>query len=249
MDFAINIKEFKKIELELSNKAIGLVRDKGYSFEMVYLPNKLPPKKVPYIFIGMEPSFGKWAKSEIEAKEKISSGFVNFYSSKEDFILHYSIQKYLSNEYYITDVSKIAMLVKNANEIRPLIYPYWQNHLKEEIQLFQCDGGEIFSIGNTPQKVLDYIFPSRSIRKIMHYSPAARGARKILTELYPDEFELFKTSIDSNEVSDFCLNLLVEIGLSDKLFNHIKSTGIDKLKMLNNSDLQLMFSYKKEFEK
>lgn len=249
MDLTNKIVEFIKTELELSNKVIGLVRDKGYSFDMVYLPNKLPTKKVPYIFIAMEPSFGRWAKSEIEAKEKISNGFVNFYLSKEDFILHYCIQKYLSTEYYITDVSKIAMLVKNADEIRPLIYPYWINHLKEEIQLFQSDGGEIFSIGNTPKKELDYVFPSISVRKIMHYSPAARGARKVLPKLYPNEFELFKTSIYPKEVSDFCLNLLAEIGLSDKLFNHIKSTGIDSLKKLNNSDLQLMFSYKKKFEK
>ena len=141
------------------------------------------------------------------------------------------------------------MLVKSADKIRPLIYSYWKNHLKDEIQLFQGDGGEIFSIGNTPKKELDNIFPSISVRKIMHYSPAARGARKILPELYPDEFELFKTSIDSNEVKAFCLNLLKEIGLSVELFNHIKSSGIDKLKKLNNSDLQLMFSYKKEFEK
>ena len=48
----------------------------------------------------------------------INEGFRNFLWSIEDFLFHYSIYHYLSPNYYITDISKVAVKTKIANETR-----------------------------------------------------------------------------------------------------------------------------------
>ena len=247
MTFVEKLKFFKALEKKRANEAISRIIERGYDFDMVYLPNKLPKKEVKYFFIGMEPSFGGW-KNKKEFEAKIKQGFVNFYISKEDFILHYAIHRYLSADYHITDVSKIAMFVRNADSVRSFIYPFWRKHLKEEIELFQDKERVIFSIGGTPEKELIKVFPNDNIRRILHFSPAARGARKKIPELYPDEFKYFKKSIDTEEMKETCLNILYENNMSEDLFTLIKTKGIERLTNLTESDYQLMFTYKKEFD-
>ena len=44
----------------------------------VYLPNVEPPGRVAYVFIAMEPSLGRWARSPHEARAKVAAGFRNF---------------------------------------------------------------------------------------------------------------------------------------------------------------------------
>ena len=61
----------------------------------VFLPNPDPLGPVEYVFVCMEPSLGRWARSADEAKSKVDAGFQNFISSIEDFILHFCIQQYL----------------------------------------------------------------------------------------------------------------------------------------------------------
>lgn len=80
----------------------------------VFLPNPKPLGPVEYVFVCMEPSLGRWARSADEARSKVEAGFQNFISSIEDFILHFCIQQYLcepTQRYHITDLSKGAMLV------------------------------------------------------------------------------------------------------------------------------------------
>lgn len=85
----------------------------------IYLPTIRPKGPVEYVFVGREPSKGRWADLDAEAKQKISLGFRNFYFSYEDFILHFAIQEYLKpNLYYLTDVAKGAMLVNDAQHMR-----------------------------------------------------------------------------------------------------------------------------------
>ena len=61
----------------------------------VFLPNPAPVGPVEYVFICMEPSRGRWARSADEARSKVEAGFQNFLSSIEDFILHFCIRQYL----------------------------------------------------------------------------------------------------------------------------------------------------------
>src|SRR4051794_40504440 len=74
----------------------------------VFLPNPEPPGPADYIFIGMEPSLGRWARSPEEARAKVDAGFRNFVFSIEDFILHFCIKQCLcesGQRYHITDLS------------------------------------------------------------------------------------------------------------------------------------------------
>jgi len=108
------------------------IRKKDPAIQVIYLPNFPLSKKVDYIFITPEPSV-RWAKNEKDAMIKIENGFRNFMFSKEDIIFHYCINKYLSDSYYITDISKAAMNTKDALKYYSWIFPKWNNLLKEEI--------------------------------------------------------------------------------------------------------------------
>jgi hypothetical protein len=61
----------------------------------IFLPNPEPEGPADYVFIGMEPSLGRWARSADEARSKVAAGFRTFLYSIEDFILHFCIRRYL----------------------------------------------------------------------------------------------------------------------------------------------------------
>ncbi len=101
----------------------------------VFLPNPEPSGPVEYVFVCMEPSLGRWARSADEARAKVKAGFRNFISSIETIILHYCIRQYLcepTEQYHITDLSKGAMLVKRAGVTRTQRYDRWYGLLLEE---------------------------------------------------------------------------------------------------------------------
>src|ERR1019366_3140492 len=94
----------------------------------IYLPNVEPSGPVRYVFIAMEPSLGRWAKSDAKvAREKVEAGFRNFVADEvgDVVLLHHAIRQYLGTEsYHITDFSKGAMLTAHANldrSERPLV--------------------------------------------------------------------------------------------------------------------------------
>lgn len=64
----------------------------------VYVPNPAPATRVDHILVCMEPSFGAFARSVQDAEEKVSAGFRNFLSSVDDFLLHFSVKRYLCRE-------------------------------------------------------------------------------------------------------------------------------------------------------
>jgi hypothetical protein len=83
----------------------------------VFLPNPEPLGPVEDIFVCMEPSLGRWARSPDEARSKVEAGFQNFISPIEDFILHFCIRQHLCRaleRYRITDLSKGAALIKRG---------------------------------------------------------------------------------------------------------------------------------------
>ena len=111
---------YRKLEARMK----GLAKADGD----VFLPNPEPLRPVEYIFVCMEPSLGRWARSANEARAKVEAGFRNFLSSIEDFILHFCIQQYLcepTQRYHITDLSKGAMLVARAGVARTQRYDRW----------------------------------------------------------------------------------------------------------------------------
>jgi hypothetical protein len=117
----------------------------------VFLPNPEPEGPVDYVFICMEPSLGRWARSPEEAKSKVDAGFRNFLFSAETSILHFCIRRYLcesTQRYHITDFSKGAMLVKGAGLARAQRYDRWYALLLEEINLVATSDAAIVAVGN-----------------------------------------------------------------------------------------------------
>jgi hypothetical protein len=104
----------------------------------IFLPNPEPKGPAHFILICMEPSLGHWARSAEDAHAKVETGFRNFLSSLEDFILHFAASHYLckpEESYHVTDISKGAMVVKRAAKERWERYDRWYPLLLEELQL------------------------------------------------------------------------------------------------------------------
>jgi hypothetical protein len=164
----------------------------------VFLPNPEPLGPVEYVFVCMEPSFGRWARSADEARSKVEAGFQNFISSIEDFILHFCIQQYLCEpmqRYHITDLSKGAMLVEHAGVARTQRYDRWYGLLVEELDLVAKSGAGIFTVGNaTAQHLERRAFP-RPFTKVIHYSGLAARARAAGIVGHKDSFEEFRSSV------------------------------------------------------
>jgi hypothetical protein len=73
------------------------------------------------MLICMQPSFGGWARSADEARARVDAGFRNFLAGLEPMLLHFCVRRFLwvsDQGYYITDLSKGAMLVKRAGVAR-----------------------------------------------------------------------------------------------------------------------------------
>jgi hypothetical protein len=92
-------------------------------------PRAQPSGPVDYIFACMEPSLGgAWAADPSKARAAMEAGFRNFVNSIEDFLLHFSIRRYLckpNERYHITDWSKGAMTTRAASVDRGQRYTKW----------------------------------------------------------------------------------------------------------------------------
>jgi len=222
------------------------IRKKDPAIQVIYLPNFPLSKKVDYIFITPEPSV-RWAKNEKDAMIKIENGFRNFMFSKEDIIFHYCINKYLSDSYYITDISKAAMNTKDALKYYSWIFPKWNNLLKEEIGIIGKKDCKIIAVGWKSKEYLDKI--ELATKQILHYSPNAAKYRKCVPEKYPNEYKEFKKIISDEIILDFAYNFLNKY---EKMVKGIGKWAIDNLDknqvVLTESIKMLMFTYYKEFK-
>jgi hypothetical protein len=143
----------------------------------VFLPNPEPEGPVHYVFICMEPSLGRWARSADEARSKVEAGFRNFLYSIEDYIFHFSIRRYLcksTERYHITDLSKGAMLVQRAGPAREDRYDRWYPLLEDEINLVATPNACIVAVGKIVSRYL-----KRKAWKTLHWcnSPPGQAAR------------------------------------------------------------------------
>jgi hypothetical protein len=164
----------------------------------VFLPNAEPLGPVQYVFVCMEPSLGRWARSADEARSKVEAGFRIFLSSIDDFILHFCIQQYLcvpTQRYHITDLSKGEMLVARAGAARTQRYDRWYGLLVEELDLVAMLGAGIFAVGNAVAKYLQRRALPRPFAKVIHYSGLAARARAAGIVGHEDRFEAFRSSL------------------------------------------------------
>ncbi len=217
----------------------------------VFLPNPEPEGPVDYVFICMEPSLGRWARSKEKAKSKVDVGFRNFLFSTETSILHFCIRRYLcesTQRYHITDFSKGAMLVKGADRERTQRYDGWYPLLQEEINLVATSDAAIFAVGKVVSQNLERLCFQRPFTPIIHYSALAAGARsaEIARLRQEDAFEAFRGSVSIQDVADTAGAVLREAHVPTKMYDEALS-GLLK-SQLSTSRQQLIFIYKLAFE-
>lgn len=247
-------------ELRLNERIlVESIRDDIKKFdsncEIVYLPNLIPGNKVKYIFIAMEPSFGRWAKNEEDANRRIREGFRNFILTWEDFVFHYCIATYLSPSYYVTDISQAAMKVNDADYWRNRIYPKWIELLKEEIEIIGQEDCKLIFVGKKVEtflkpKLYNAKFSNREVLKtILHYSGQAGMKRKEMAQKYPEEYQDFKKNQDlsSKVILDFAQIFLKENDIPAKIMRWILRKLNNSRTKLSESRKELIFTYFREF--
>jgi len=223
--------------------------------KMIYLPIHWPGHKVDYVFIGSEPSLGLWGPTLEEAQNKIDMNFKNFSWSMGDFVLHYAIREYLcansGRSYYITDLSKGAMSIRDAGEKATDRYTQWLPLLIDEFKLFTKDTTVFISIGNVARNFLKRRYGRKkskqemSIEQIPHYSvmfKQIRWGKSIIGR--EDEFNKFQGTINEQDIINVANDFMEECGTHEQLKNRIKANIVSKF---DDWYKKLLFDYKIAF--
>jgi len=215
----------------------------------VFLPNPPPKEPVDYILVCMEPSLGWWAKSADEARARVDAGFRNFLFSPEDFILHFCAQRFLcgtGQRYFLTDLSKGAMLVSRAGVARIERYDRWYALLQEEIELCSTPAARIVAVGNAvAQQLLRRGF-KRPFTRVIHYSSQAGPARRAGIVGHEASFQSFNGSVSSEDIIVSAAATLEASGAPSE-FRDETLARLTK-SQLTISRQQLIFNYKMAFE-
>ncbi len=250
---ALQESEFSEKYQELESRFKHQVEKDNEFWESVYLPNAIiPDKEVDYVLIGMEPSLGRWTE---KTQRRLSQGSKNFAYSIEDFILHYCIQHYLCSEtetYYITDLSKGAMLSKEAGKGRTKRYKSWYKLLKDEIKLVSNKAAKVIAISKP--KVYDFLKKSkfgeetgRELFHIPHYS--SQNSWYWDKEIRGQESELNKfiasAQVTIDEIRKVADCILDQCKMEDDLRGEIYAR---LPKQLTESKKKLVFTYKTCFK-
>ena len=178
-----------------------VIKDRSRCIECYYLPCVKPENMVDYIFVGMEPSSGRAASVE-DGKKKVKEGANNFGRCTPPpgdakypldlFKLSFDTFLCQSGEtYYMTDVSKGAMLVKKAGIGRKQRFEDWYPLLQKEIGIVGKPGATIIAIGKVVKEFLERK-TGRPVNCVLHYSPVAAAHRKREAERDQEGFEAFK---------------------------------------------------------
>ena len=147
----------------------------------VYVPNPEPGGPVDFIFVAMEPSLGRWGRDRKGAEDWVGRGFRNFLLSIYDFVMHYSIREFLckSDEtYHVTDISKGAMLGRDAKKDRERRWARWYPTFCKEIELLEKPTTKIIAFGGDAERFLKGVGFIRIDKRICHFSIEARGCWK-----------------------------------------------------------------------
>ena len=215
----------------------------------IYVPNIAPNRPVDYVFICMEPSLGEWAGDRENAQKRLKAGFRNFIDGYNTQLLHFAIRKYLCKKdqrYHITDLSKGAMLVKDAGEDRVKRYDDWYPLLLEEIKLVASPQAKIFAVGAHVNKFLECRgFPSKTTL-LIHYSGNAVGHWNKAVTKYKEDFRLFEKTVKNEDVTTSIKQVVESSGVPKAIQEQV----LAKLKNSNLtlSRLKLIFNYKLMFD-
>ncbi len=215
----------------------------------IYVPNIAPHHPVDYIFICMEPSLGEWAKSPQDAKSKLKAGFRNFLDGFNTMILHYAIRNFLcknNQDYHITDLSKGAMLVKDADDNRISRYKKWHPLLLREMDLVASENVRVFAVGAHVAKFLESQKFPWDYTQLIHYSGnAVSHWDKAILEYYND-FKSFQETVTHDEFMENARGVIERSGvplvISERALGRLRKAD------LTLSRRKLMFNYKLAFD-
>ncbi len=214
----------------------------------IFLPNPAPSGPVDYALVCMEPSLGRWAATPGVASERIAAGFRNFIYSLEDFILHYCASRFLcadEQRYFVTDVSKGAMLVNWAAKERAERYSRWHDLLADELGLLLRPSGRVIAVGNAVARH----FRDHGVREfstIMHYSGQAAAGRNAAIVGREEEFGAYRDSVTLEDVVGNAEHYMLSFGIPAS----IRAETLARLSasVLTDSRQKLLFIYKTAFE-
>ena len=237
--------KFKQAYNELEVRMGDFAKSNGE----IYVPNIVPHGPVDYIFICMEPSLGEWAKSPDEAESKLKAGFRNFLDGFNTMILHYAIRNFLcknNQKYHITDLSKGAMLVKDADDNRMARYRNWYPLLLDEMNLVASTSVRVFAVGTHVANFLERQNFPFEYTQLIHYSGTAvsHWDRAIL-EHY-DDFKLFQDTVTHDDFLENARDVIDRSGV----LSVISERALGRLRKadLTLSRRKLMFNYKLVFD-
>ena len=218
----------------------------------IYLPNLEIRRHVDIIFISMEPSLGRWAngrtpdEKRASAFNKINSGFRNFIDAYENHIFHYCARNYFcqpNETYHLTDISKGAMLGKNAAIDRRERYIRWYDLLLEEIRLISNTGVRIYAVGGWVADFLNQKGFLNLTGKLLHFSSQASRFRPVVANNFPDEYRQFESTVTHENIMQTAKTVLNENGVNEEL--RLMILNRLSTQTLSESRKKLMFTYKK----
>ncbi|MDG1958146.1 MAG: hypothetical protein P8K76_00790 [Candidatus Binatia bacterium] len=230
---------------QLSNKMAELADRDGD----VFLANVEPQEPVDHVLVAMEPSLGRWAKTAEDAKAKVANGFRNFVDSVDAQLVHYAVRRYLcrpGESYFVTDISKGAMLVEKAGQDRAARYDRWFPLLVEELELVGKEDCLVFALGRKVQEQLRKRSLGRKWHPLIHYSPLAASARNDAVSDKEDILERFTADFDPNDFYDVVNAVIDESGVPD---DYVRGTRAAANRPLSASQMKLLLSYKLEFDR
>ena len=241
----MNNQSFEQAYNELEVRMGDLAKRNGE----IYVPNIVPHGPVEYIFICMEPSLGEWARNRDEAESRLKAGFRNFIDGYNTMILHYAIRNYLcknNQRYHITDLSKGAMLVRDAGDDRIARYMNWYPLLLEEINLVASANARVFAVGTHVARFLESQNFPREATLLIHYSGNAVSHWNRVVQEHEEDFKLFQSTATHEDFLDNAKDVIesssVPFVISERALGRLRRGN------LTLSRRKLMFNYKLSFD-
>ncbi len=243
-----DLRKLREKERILVSSIKEVIKSDDPQCEIVYIPNLIPKSRVEFIFVAMEPSFGAWARTEMEAQRKVDAGFLNFIDSWDVMAFHYCISEYLSASYYITDISKAAMKVKNAERYREWIYEQWADLLKEEMEIVASDRSKIIPVGHTANDFISGRFNDYPIlESVLHYSWNASRHRNRVPKQDPSGYAEYGKFLNPNCLAENADRIITEQKIPLSTLRGIRNGLQRKASTITESRKKLMFAYFKLF--
>ncbi len=224
------------------------------SLESGMLRNIQPDGPVDFILIAQEPAWGGHTPTGRRlpdwecVKDRENR---NFCGSIYDFMFHFCVRKYLCEEdqtYYLTDLSKGAMSVKQATATSRETYKRWYPLLVEELNLMaKSEGTHIIAIGRKVQTFLRKRTEFERIDWVSHYSRNATPYKIKAIQPCINEFPGFAETLNFDDVLNTTEDVLNRAGYCEKSRKD-KRQQLKSGSRLTDVRKKSVFYYKKRFE-